>query len=144
MALGLGIRVHGYDLFPDPTFAPSGDFGYVNLDELLRESDVVSLHCPPAEHPLIDAAAIDRMKTGAYLVNTARAALVDDEAVLQALKTGKLRGFATDVYNHEPPKMTPLLCHERVIATPHAGGLTEESIERATEAAVRNLLKALE
>lgn len=144
MALGLGMRVRGYDMFPDPTFALSGDFSYVTLNELLRESDVVSLHCPPAEHPLIDAAAIDRMKTGAYLVNTARAALVEDEAVLQALKTGKLRGFATDVYDREPPKLTPLLCHERVIATPHAGGLTEESIERATEAAVRNLLNVLE
>ena len=144
MALGLGMRVRGFDLFPDPTFAPAGDFAFDDLETLLRESDVVSLHCPPAERPLIDAVAIEHMKTGAYLLNTARAALVDAEAVLQALESGKLRGFATDVYDREPPEITPLLRHERVIATPHAGGLTAESIERATEAAVRNLLKVLE
>jgi D-3-phosphoglycerate dehydrogenase len=143
MALGLGMAALGYDLFPDPAFAPARDFRYVELDALLGQADVVSLHCPPAERPLIDAAAIERMKPGAFLVNTARAALVDDRAVLDALASGKLRGYATDVYDREPPAMTPLLCHERVIATPHAGGLTEESIERATETAVKNLLKVL-
>jgi D-3-phosphoglycerate dehydrogenase len=143
MAIGLGMRVRAYDPFPDLAFMPAGDFAFVPLEQLLSESDVISLHCPPAERPLIGAAAIERMKPGTYLVNTARAALVDDEAVLDALETGKLRGFATDVYNREPPEITPLLRHERVITTPHAGGLTEESIERTTEAAVSNLLKIL-
>ncbi len=144
MALGLGMAALAYDLFPDPAFAAAGDFRYVELDALLSQADVVSLHCPPATRPLIDATALGRMKPGALLINTARAALVDDQAVLQALDSGKLRGFATDVYDREPPAMTALLGHERVIATPHAGGLTEESIERATEAAVRNLLRVLE
>lgn len=144
MAVGLGMAALGYDLYPDPVFAETRRFSYVDINTLLSQADVVTLHCPPAERPLIDAAALDRMKPGAYLINTARAALVDNQAVVQALDSGKLRGFATDVYDREPPELTPLLSHERVIATPHAGGLTEESIERATEAAVENLLKVLE
>lgn len=144
MALGLGMHILGYDPDPDPWFWPEGNFSYADLNTLLCQSDVVSLHCPPAARPLIDAAALERMKPGVYLVNTARAALVDEAAVLQALQSGRLRGFATDVFDREPPALTPLLSHERVIITPHAGGLTEESIERATEAAVKNLLKVLE
>lgn len=144
MAVGLGMAALGHDLYPDPAFAQTRRFSYVDINTLLSQADIVSLHCPPAERPLIDAAALDLMKPGAYLINTARAALVDDQAVLQALDNGKLRGFATDVYDREPPEVTPLLRHERVITTPHAGGLTEESIERATETAVQNLLKVLE
>lgn len=144
MALGLGMRVRAYDPYPDHTFAPIGDFAYVGLAQVMAESDVISLHCPPSQRPLIDAAAVGTMKDGVYIVNTARAALVDEAAILAALESGKLRGFATDVFGREPPEMTPLLRDERVIITPHAGGLTQESIERATEAAVRNLLKVLE
>jgi D-3-phosphoglycerate dehydrogenase len=143
MALGLGMKVRAYDLFPDPAFNPPGDFGYATLEAILDESDVISLHCPPGERPLIDAAALARMKPGVYLINTARAAMIDEAAVLDALETGKLRGFATDVYQAEPPEMTALLRHERVITTPHAGGYTVESVERATEVAVSNLLKVL-
>ena len=143
MALGLGMIVRAYDLYPDRSFAPNGDFAYAALEQIFSEADVISLHCPPGEKPLIDAATISSLKRGAYLINTARSALIDQAAVLNALETGQLRGFATDVFDHEPPEVTPLLQHERVITTPHAGGLTEESIERATETAVRNLLKVL-
>jgi D-3-phosphoglycerate dehydrogenase len=144
MALGLDMQVRAYDLFPDPSFTPVGDFGFVELDQLLAESDVVSLHCPPAEQPLINATTIARMKERAYLINTARATLIDEQAVLNALEAGKLAGFATDVYPTEPPELTPLLSHERVITTPHAGGFTAESVERATAGAVNNLLRILE
>lgn len=143
MALGLGMRVRAYDLYPDPSFAPGGDFKYEALDALLAEADVISLHCPFKGQPVIDAAALAGMKTGAYLVNTARAALVDEAALLKALETGRLQGFATDVYASEPPQVTPLLGHESVITTPHAGGFTRESVARATKAAVDNLLKHL-
>jgi len=144
MALGLGMAARAYDLYPDATFRPAGDFQYVALPDLLAGADVISLHAPPAAQPLIDAAALARMKPGAYLINTARAGLIDEVAVLAALESGRLRGFATDVFPSEPPALTPLLQHARVIATPHAGGLTEESIERATTLAVSNLLKVLE
>jgi D-3-phosphoglycerate dehydrogenase len=83
------------------------------------------------------------MRPGTYLINTARSSLVDDQAVLAALDRGHLIGFATDVYDEEPPRPSDLLRHDRVIATPHAGGFTAESIERATQAAVHNLLRVL-
>jgi len=143
MAIGLGMNTRAYDPYPDQTFKPAGDFGYADLEQVLGDSDVVSLHCPPGDRPLIDKVKISRMKPGAYLVNTARSALVDQAAVLEALDTGHLRGYATDVYEREPPEITALLKHDRVITTPHAGGLTGESIERATETAVQNLLKVL-
>jgi D-3-phosphoglycerate dehydrogenase len=143
MALGLGMAARAYDLYPDETFQPAGDFAYVTLPELLAVADVISLHAPPSSRPIVDATALAQMKRGAYLINTARAALVDEQAILQALEDGRLRGFATDVFDREPPEMTALLRHERVITTPHAGGLTEESIERATQAAVANLLNVL-
>lgn len=143
MGLGLGMKAIAYDLYPNADFTPPGEFGFVSLDHLLSRADVISLHAPPSEKPLIDARAMTQMKDGAFLINTARAGLVDEAAVLAALDAGKLRGFATDVFDTEPPEVTPLLRHYRVIATPHAGGFTEESIERATAGAVSNLLKVL-
>jgi len=143
MAMGLGMRVVAFDTFQDDAFKPGGDFQYVALDELLSLSDVITLHCPPGDKPLIDAEALARMKNGVFMVNTARAALVDEQAVLGAIGSGKLRGFATDVYEHEPPELSQLLLHDRVITTPHIGGYTKESVQRATESAVKNLLKVL-
>lgn len=144
IGLGLGMRVRAFDLYPDQAFKPPGDFGYVGLDELIRESDVISLHCPPEAEPIIGPAAVSSMKEGVFIINTARASLVDDAAILNGLESGKIRGFATDVFPSEPPEPTPLLLHERVVLTPHAGAFTEESILRATEGAVDNLLKVLE
>jgi D-3-phosphoglycerate dehydrogenase / 2-oxoglutarate reductase len=143
MGLGLGMVVRAHDQFEDPAFRPAGDFAWVALDELLAAADVVSLHCPPGPRPLIDAMALARLRPGSYVVNTARAALVDDEAVLAALEAGTLAGFATDVYAVEPPPLTALLAHDKVVATPHAGALTAESVERATRGAVENLIKVL-
>jgi D-3-phosphoglycerate dehydrogenase len=77
-------------------------------------------------------------------VNTARAELVDEDAMLDALNSGQVSAYATDVYRKEPPDPSPLLEHDRVILMPHAGGFTRESVDRATEGAVENLLNALE
>jgi D-3-phosphoglycerate dehydrogenase / 2-oxoglutarate reductase len=111
----------------------------------LRVKDV-SLHCPPRADgkPLLDQPAVQRLKVGCCLINTARAKLVDEAAVLQALESGMLRAYATDVFDPEPPPpSSPLLKHERVIATPHISGFTQESVSRATLVAVENLLQAL-
>ena len=145
MALGLGAQVVAYDAFPAPAFAPGPRFRWAGLDEVLAQADAVTLHCPalPGGRALVDAAALGRMRPGALLVNTARASLVDESAVLAALEQGRLGGFATDVFATEPPAPSRLLTHERVIATPHAGGLTEESVAQATRVAVENLLKFL-
>jgi len=144
MALGLGMAVRAYDIQPDPAFQPAGDFAGLDLNDMLAGADILSLHCPASDRPLIDHEAIGLMKDGVYIVNTARASLVDDEAVLAALDNGKLSGYATDVFAQEPPNPSSLLQHELVITTPHIGGFTGASVQRATEAAVENILKVLE
>jgi D-3-phosphoglycerate dehydrogenase / 2-oxoglutarate reductase len=144
-ALGMDMLVLGFDAYPDARYAPSSNFRYVPLEELLVSSDIVTLHCPhsPGQKPLMDAAALARMKKGAVLVNTARGGLVDDAAVLAALQDGRLAGYGVDAYETEPPAPSPILAHDRVIATPHVGAFTAESVSRATRVAVDNLLGAL-
>lgn len=143
MALGLGMRVRTFDAFPDPAFDPGPAFAYDAFDAVLRAADIVSLHCPPAEQPLIDADALAQMRPGAFLINTARAALIDEPAVLAALNDARLRGYATDVHAVEPPGPTALITHPATLATPHIGGYTAESVDRATRAAVDFLLDKL-
>lgn len=143
LALGLGMDVLGYDPVPSNAFARPG-FRFASLDEALTSADVVSLHCPPGDRPILDAPTLALMKRGVVVVNTARADLIDDQAMLAALQDGRVGTLATDVYHREPPEMTPLLTHDRVVLAPHAGGFTEESVERATRVAVENLLRVLE
>ena len=145
MAVGIGMSVLGYDVFRDPSFTPGPGFSFAGLPELLAGSDAVSLHCPMQAdgRPLLDRASLGRVKRGAWLINTARAGLVDAEAVLEALDKGLLAGFATDVFTEEPPQDARLVRHPRVIATPHIGGFTEESVSRAVEQAVDNLVQNL-
>ena len=142
LALAIGMQMRAFDPLADQGFAPGPGFSFCSLESLM-EADVITLHCPPAPRPLIDAGTLARMRKGVAIVNTARAELVDGEALLAALEEGHVSAYATDVYPMEPPEMSPLLRHENVIMTPHAGGLTEESVERATRLAVDNLLKAL-
>jgi D-3-phosphoglycerate dehydrogenase len=143
LALGLGMWVVGYDPFPSNSFARPG-FRFTPLEEALTQADAISLHCPPGEAPILDEAMIARLRRGVVVVNTARAELIDDVAMLAALEAGHVAGLATDVFRKEPPEPSALLAHPRVIQTPHAGGFTEESVERATRVAVENLLKVLE
>lgn len=137
----IGMRVVGHDAFPDPAWRPHD--GWLSLDDLLASADVVTLHAPPAARPLVDAAGLARMRDGAVLVNTARAELVDDGAVLDALNSGRLATYAVDAFATEPPTDLRLVRHDKVIATPHIGGFTRESIERATDEAVSAILRGL-
>jgi len=145
LGLGLGMDVRAYDVKPDEAFSPSPRFRYAGFDEVLGGADFLSLHCPapPDGKPILAAPQFAKMKPGAYLINTARAGLVDAAALLDALDDGHLAGAAIDVYQLEPPHNDPLVVHDRVIATPHVGGFTTESIDRAMEAAVANLLEHL-
>ncbi|MFZ4395011.1 MAG: phosphoglycerate dehydrogenase [Kiritimatiellia bacterium] len=141
MAAGLGMKTVVYDVVQDP----ASGLRYAPMGEVVAGSDVLSLHCPaPADgQPLVDAVMIGKMKRGAYLVNTARYGLLDPAAVIAGLDSGWLAGLALDVFDVEPPVDNPLVKHPRVIATPHIGGYTAESVERAMAGAVDNLLMVL-
>jgi glyoxylate reductase len=112
------------------------------LDELLTTSDIVSLHAPLSRetHHMIDAAALGRMKPGAYLVNTSRGALVDEGALCDALERGHLRGAALDVYEHEPEVNPRLLTLSNVVIVPHIGSATEEARNAMARIAAMNVL----
>ncbi len=144
-AMGLDMKVLAFDVVADAAFAPGEGFAWAELEQVLAGSDIISLHCPaPADGScLIDAAAIARMKKGAFLINTARAELVDQAALAAAIESGHLAGASMDVFRTEPPGEDPLVANDRVLATPHVGGFTDESVDRAVETAVDNLLEEL-
>lgn len=144
MALGLGMKVLGYDLYSDSSFNPSRDFRYVSLQEIFSSSDIISLHIPPADKPIIDKKALSMMKDGVHVINTARAEVIDEEEMVMALNNNKVQMYATDVYKKEPSELNDLIIHPKTISTPHIGAYTEESINRAVEAAVDNILKVLD
>ncbi len=145
MAVGLGMKIIAFDVFADAAFQPSPRFHFGTMNDVYAQSDIISLHCPPLPNgrPLIDAKEISRMKRGVYLINAARYDLLDTTAVAAALDSGQIAGLALDVFDHEPPINNPLAGKDRVIATPHVGGLTEESVDRAVLTAVDNLLAHL-
>ena len=115
---------------------------YVDLDTLFARSDIISLHCPQfAEtEKIINAESIAKMKDGAMLINTARGGLLDEEAVAEALKSGKLRGAAVDVVSQEPMKAeNPLLTTRKCITTPHIAWAPVESRQRLLDCVVENI-----
>ena len=113
-----------------------------SLDDLLATSDIISVHAPLSRETqhLIDAAALAKMKRGAYLINTARGALVDEDALCDALDSGQLRGAALDVYEHEPQINPRLLAMKNVVLVPHIGSATEEARNAMARIAATNVL----
>lgn len=136
LAQAIGMKVIAADPFVQaPEVMP--------LDELLPQADFVSLHVPAAkgEPPLINAQTLNQMKDGAYLINTSRGALVDEDALLAALTSGKIAGAALDVYAEEPTKNTALCNNPRVSLTPHIGGSTQEAQARIGDEIVAQILE---
>jgi len=141
----LGMYVIAHDPFADLRFDPGDFFRFASAEEVIRQANLLSLHCPPASdgRPLIDANALGAMKRGSYLINTARFDLIDPTEVIKSLDREHLAGLALDVFAEEPPVDRTLAWHPRVICTAHIGGLTEESVNRAMNVAVDNLIAAL-
>jgi D-3-phosphoglycerate dehydrogenase len=127
----LGMKVLGYN--PPPRHV-STFIEYVELDELLQNSDIISLHVPltPSTDKLINAETLSKMKDGAILINTARGQIIDEDALYDACKSGKVRAAALDVYREEPYK-GKLLELDNVFFTPHIGAATEEAQLRIGE-----------
>ncbi|MFM6975948.1 MAG: D-2-hydroxyacid dehydrogenase [Sphingobacteriaceae bacterium] len=139
VALGLGMEVLAYDLFEVPsalTLELSGNIKVkvpvksVSLTDLIANADFISLHVPFAEKPVLGAAEFAQMKDGAALVNCSRGGTVDEQALLDALNSGKLAFAGLDVFENEPTPLDSLLKHPKVSLTPHIGASTNEAQER--------------
>lgn len=142
LGVGVGMRAAGFDLYPDPAFSCEG-FEYVSLEVLTSLADVVSVHIPGGEKPLVNAEFLSLLKPGAIVINTSRAGAVDAEAMCDALDSGRLFGYGVDVFDPEPPGVTRLTSHPRVFCTSHIGGFTGQSVLRAATAASVNIVEKL-
>lgn len=143
----LGMIPIGIDVFSPPeSFLAESGCGFVDLDELLRRSDVISLHAPATESTIgiIGAEALSKVKPGVWLINTSRGSLVDQRALAAALADGRVAAAALDVFEVEPlPDDDPIRQFPNVILGAHNGSNTHEAVARTTERAVLNLLSGL-
>src|SRR5437588_786173 len=130
-ALGLRMRVIAYDPFLSPERAADIGVHRVELEELFKRADFITLHTPLTEKTknIIDAAALAKMKKGVRLINCARGGLVDETALRGALDSGQVAGAAFDVFTQEPANANPLFGHPNVVCTPHLGAATSEAQE---------------
>jgi len=147
-AVAFGMRVIAHDPLITPLHFAPAEFGalLLSLDEVLCQSDFVSLHVPllPATANLIDAGRLSLMKPTAVLINTSRGGIVDEAALAEALRAGRLGGAALDVRMHEPPGSDdPLAVLDNVLLTPHIAGLTAESQARVCAAVADDVLRVL-
>ncbi len=140
------MRVLAYDLVQDQQFAEEHQVAYVPLEQLLQDSDFVSLHILLNDRTrhLIDAERLALMKPTAYLINTARGPIVDEEALAQALKAGRIAGAALDVFTQEPlPVDSPLRDLDNVHLYPHLAGSTQEVFKSSGLMAAENVIRVL-
>ena len=145
-AKGFEMKVLYYDVNRNEEFEKEFGALYATLDNLLKQSDFVSIHVPllPTTKHLINAEKLKLMKPGAYLVNTSRGPIIDEAALAYALKNKVIRGAALDVFEFEP-KITPdLLQLDNVILTPHIASATEETRSKMSALAATNIIEALE
>ncbi len=152
---GFGMNVLAYDVYPDQEFAKQNNCSYVSLDELFRESDIISLNCPLTKETeyLINNEAISKMKDGVMLVNTGRGKLIKTPDLIDALKTGKIGSAGLDVYEEESEYffedlsdtivtddvLARLLSFNNVIITSHQGFFTREAMHNIADTTLQNI-----
>ncbi|WP_146338418.1 phosphoglycerate dehydrogenase [Nesterenkonia sp. NBAIMH1] len=145
MAAGIGMEVRGFD--PGLTDEQMVSLGVTpaGQEEIFSQCHVISLHIPLNQHTrgLVSAERIAVMPRGGIIINTARGGLLDEQAAVEALDSGQLHGIGLDAYESEPPTGSPLIGHSKVVATPHSGAHSEESVARTASAAVESLLAVL-
>ncbi|GGH39992.1 phosphoglycerate dehydrogenase [Microbacterium album] len=141
-----GMRVLAYDPYVTPQRAQQLGAELGTLDEVLEQSDFVTIHMPktPETTGMISTEQLRRMKRTAYVVNVARGGLIDEDALEQALKGGEIAGAGLDVFSSEPPADTRLTALPNVVATPHLGASTDEAQEKAGVSVARSVKLALE
>ena len=141
--VGLGMKVLAFEPNPDKAFCEKWNIEVVPLDDLLARSDYVSLHCPASAESrhLMNAERIAKMKPGSVLINTARGPLIDETALVAALKSGHLRAAGLDVFEKEPlPTTSPLIDMENVLLAGHTAGLDAESHRDSYAMAAENIV----
>ncbi len=154
---GFGMNVLAYDKFPATGLDNGDTIKYVELDELFKNSDIISLHCPLTEdtHHIIDETALKKCKRGVVILNTSRGALVDAEALLQGIKDRKVGAACLDVYEEESDlffednsghimeddTLARLISMPNVLVTSHQAFLTEEALENIAETTVKNIVQ---
>ncbi len=146
LAQCFGMKIIGYDPFiSKEDMKKDGVEKIEDLGELMGKTDFISLHLPhiPATHYIVNEEMISKMKTTAYLINCARGGTVDEKALYDALKNGKIAGAGLDVYETEPPKDSPLLGLDNVVLTPHLGANTKEGQIKAGTICAEQINKVL-
>ena len=155
MLKGFGMRILAYDLYPDMKFAEEESFSYVSLDELYRESDIISLHCPLTDQTkyMIDKNSIDKMNEGVMIINTGRVQLINTNDLSEGLKEKKIMAAGLDVYEEEgeyfyedksdkiidDDVLARLLSFNNVIVTSHQAFFTKEALHNIAETTLRNI-----
>jgi D-3-phosphoglycerate dehydrogenase len=147
IARAFGMRILGYDKYPNVKKAEKIGMKYVDLDTLLKESDIVTLHVTLASETerLIGKKEIAAIKKGAVIINTSQGKVIDEKALVDALRSGKLSYAGLDVFEQEPPaKDNPLFKLDNTILSPHIGFHTVEAAKRCTDICIDNVVKFLE
>ncbi|MBI1863595.1 D-glycerate dehydrogenase [Candidatus Woesebacteria bacterium] len=139
-AQGMGVDILYTKRNPDPE--ANSSFKFVSMDELLSQSDFVSLHVPLTDETrhMINGNTLSKMKTGAYLINTARGPVVDEHELVDALRSGHLGGAALDVFDNEPEINPELIGMPNVILTPHIASATHEARNKMGEMAINAII----
>lgn len=144
-AAAFDMNVLGYDpMVPADEIAKRGGKP-VSMDELLNQSDMITMHLPLTADTksMLNAAAFAKMKQGVYIICAARGGVIDEAALLDALNSGKVAGAALDVFVAEPPGLTDLVAHSKLVCTPHVGAQTVEAQSRAANDIAEEILAAL-